>query len=171
MFYKRDPIRRRDCLLWHLTLLWRHSTSNTKHIFQEALSGIMFTERSRYISQFYHLKVLRYLYTCSCRTSTLCDTVPEVAQKHCPSLLNKARDIQTKFKQVLILFKRCHDICDGNSVSDAQITQLGKLFTILQFVNSTIFYTLQRVTSLNSCPSINKTSLRRPCSLGSKSGT
>lgn len=102
---------------------------------------------------------------------TLCDTVPEVAQKHCPSLLNKARDIQTKFKQVLILFKRCHDICDGNSVSDAQITQLGKLFTILQFVNSTFFYTLQRVTSLNSCPSINKTSLRRPCSLGSKSGT
>ena len=31
-----------------------------------------------------------------------------------------------KFKQVFILFKHCHEIYDGNVVTDAQIAQLGK---------------------------------------------
>ena len=33
-----------------------------------------------------------------------------------------------KFKQVFMLFKRCYDIYDGKSVTDAQICQLGKVF-------------------------------------------
>ena len=49
-----------------------------------------------------------------------------VAEQQCPSLLSKAKDIQTKFKQTFILFKKCHDIYDSNKVTEDQVTQLGK---------------------------------------------
>ena len=71
-------------------------------------------------------KMCRSAYLQLCNIDTLCDTVPDIAQKHCPSLLSRAKEIQMKFKQVFILFKHCHDIYDGNVVTDAQIAQLGK---------------------------------------------
>ena len=48
------------------------------------------------------------------------------AQRHCPALIPKATEIEAKFSKVLTLFHRCHEIYDGNVITDTQIADLGK---------------------------------------------
>ena len=48
------------------------------------------------------------------------------AQRHCPPLISKATEIEAKFYKVLTLFHDCHEIYDGNMVTDTQIADLDK---------------------------------------------
>ena len=48
------------------------------------------------------------------------------AQRYCPTLVTKATEVEAKFSKVLTLFHHCHEIYDGNAVTDTQISDLGK---------------------------------------------
>jgi len=57
--------------------------------------------------------------------STLCHSVVLVAQNHCPATLHKALVIEAQFKKVLSLFHDCHQLYDGNAITDDNIDKLG----------------------------------------------
>lgn len=47
-------------------------------------------------------------------------------QRHCPTVVSKEIEIGAKFSKVLTLFHHCHEIYDGNVVTDTEIADLGK---------------------------------------------
>lgn len=48
-----------------------------------------------------------------------------VAEEHCPAALSQARDLEKKYKNVLLLFYECHKIYNSKYVTDADIDELG----------------------------------------------
>ena len=57
--------------------------------------------------------------------TTLCQSIVELANTQCPSLVPEAIALGEKFKEVFKLFAKCHHIYDKNYVTDAEVTQLG----------------------------------------------
>lgn len=49
-----------------------------------------------------------------------------MAQHHCPDILHQAQEISKKFTKAFQLFRNCHAIYDGKTVTDDDIIQLGK---------------------------------------------
>lgn len=62
----------------------------------------------------------------SSNTDTLCNAVSETANKHCPSLSDKAKKVQDTFKDAFGKFAACHNRYNGNSLTTEQINELGK---------------------------------------------
>lgn len=59
-------------------------------------------------------------------TTTLCESIVEVAQHHCPTMLHQTQEIARKFSNVFRLFRDCHAIYDGKTVTDDDIVELGE---------------------------------------------
>ena len=59
-------------------------------------------------------------------TTTLCQSIVEVAQHHCPAMLHQTQEIAQKFTKLFQLFRDCHAIYDSKAVTDDDIIQLGK---------------------------------------------
>ena len=59
-------------------------------------------------------------------TATLCHSVVEVAQHHCPEVVTQAENICQTFLRAFQLFQACHTIYDSKVVTDKEIKQLGK---------------------------------------------
>ena len=57
--------------------------------------------------------------------TTLCQSIVELATSQCPTLVPEATAVGEKFKELFLLFSKCHAIYDQNYVTDTQITQLG----------------------------------------------
>lgn len=70
---------------------------------------------------------------------TLCDAVVAKATELNTSqdLLERATNIQAKFKQVFMAFAKCHDIYDSSGLLEPPvIQQLRKLYNNLKFLNT-----------------------------------
>ena len=65
--------------------------------------------------------------------TVLCLAITDVADKHCASMIDRARETSTKFRMVLTLFAKCHTAYSGQSYfTDDDLTTLGnKISSIL----------------------------------------
>lgn len=70
---------------------------------------------------------------------TLCQSIVELASTQCPSLLSEAVALGEKFKELFLLFSKCHNIYDNNYVTDEDIKQLGMSHTLIN-IHYTVFY-------------------------------
>ena len=63
-----------------------------------------------------------------------------MAQQHCPALVPQAQDIQKKFREVLGLFHSCHKLYDSSTLTDAEITELGRWHILKHTRGQNIIY-------------------------------
>lgn len=57
---------------------------------------------------------------------TICHSIVDLAQLHCPNLIPEIMALCTKFKELFELFASCHQIYNKNYVTDEDIKNLGK---------------------------------------------
>ena len=56
----------------------------------------------------------------------LCDAVPALAHRQCPSLVVQAQQIADKHRKALLLFSECHNIYDKNYIDAHDVDRLCK---------------------------------------------
>lgn len=78
-----------------------------------------------------HFLLLQYRHTYMCisqksSAQVLCSGIVAIAREKCPSLLQEAEQLYSRFTTALTLFEKCHLVYNGGVTDDSTIDQLGK---------------------------------------------
>ena len=55
-----------------------------------------------------------------------------MAQEKCPEMLSQENAVYTGFNEIIGLFGKCHNACNGGVTLDSDINQLGKSNVVLK---------------------------------------